>query len=128
MLERLFGGDEFAATSRALDAAALRQEVTAHNLANVNTPGFKRQEVQFETQLSHALAQQNNPCSTGATSVENVQPTVVTISQTGSRADGNNVDLEAENVKLAENTLRFETLSQVIAGNFSSLKSVIAGR
>lgn len=128
MLERLFGGDDYVATSRALDAAALRHEVIAHNLANVNTPGFKRQEVQFETQLSHALAQQNNPCSPGSTPLENVQPTVVTIPQTGSRADGNNVDIEAENVKLAENTLRFEALSQIMAGNFSGLKSVITGR
>lgn len=129
MIERLFGGDSFLAKTRALDAAALRQEVIAHNLANANTPNFKRQDVVFETRLAQALQKQNDPCAARLSEpIANIQPKVVTVNTTSTRTDGNNVDLELENVNLATNTLRFEVLSQSIAGYFSSLKEVIAGR
>lgn len=129
MYDRIFGGDRFVAVTRALDASALRQQVIAHNLANVNTPGFKRQEVQFETELNRALAQKQNPCApAGCSTVSELRPHVVTIAETGERADGNNVNLESENVQMAVNALRFEVLSQSIGGTFRALKSVINGR
>lgn len=129
MIERLFGGDSFTAKVRALDAAALRQEVIANNLANVNTPNFKRQEVLFEDRLARALDQANNPCMPQSRdAVASLKPEVVSIKTTGTRSDGNNVDMELENVNMATNTLRFETLSQSVAGYFASLKSVINGR
>jgi flagellar basal-body rod protein FlgB len=128
MLERLFGGDTFVAATKALDAAALRHQTIANNLANVNTPGYKRQDVQFEAQLSRALEQSQAPCSRICDPLASVQPTVVTQSATSERSDGNNVDIETENVNLAVNTLRFETLTQSVGGYFSGLKSVINGR
>ncbi|HZP81733.1 MAG TPA: flagellar basal body rod protein FlgB [Chthonomonadaceae bacterium] len=128
MLDRLFGGDTFVATTRALDAAALRHQVIANNLANVNTPGYKRQEVQFEAQLARALAQRDNPCVRACTPISAIKPQVVTINTTSMRNDGNNVDMETEMVQLAANTLTFEALSDRIAGYFSGLKAVINGR
>jgi flagellar basal-body rod protein FlgB len=129
MYDRLFGGTKFLATTRALDAAALRQQVFAHNLANLTTPGFKRQEVQFETMLNRALEQQNNPCApAGCQPVADVKPRLVTITTTGERADGNNVNLESESVQMAINAIRFEVLSQSVGGTFRALKSVINGR
>ncbi len=129
MLDKLFGDTTFLATTRALDAAALRHEVIANNLANINTPGYKRQDVRFEDQLAAALAREHDP-STAATapSLATLRPEVVTVANTSMRADGNNVDPEAENVALATNTLRYEMLAQSMAGNFASLKSVINGR
>ena len=128
MIDRLFGGDTLVATTRALDASSLRQQVIANNLANVNTPGFKRQDVQFEDQLSRALAQKSNPCAPASSSaIDSVHPCVVTVNSTSERADGNNVDMEMENVNMAENTLRFDTLAQSVAGYFSGLKAVING-
>ena len=124
MLERLFGGDAFQAQTRALDASALRHQAIAHNLANANTPRFKRQEVQFETELSRAL---NATDKTGTGSVSSVQPRLVTVGGTSGRADGNNVNLELESAKLAENAMRFEVLSQSVGGYFSGLKNVING-
>jgi flagellar basal-body rod protein FlgB len=127
MLDKLFGGTAYQAVNRALDAAALRHEVIANNLANINTPGYKRQEVRFEEQLSAALAQ--GASGSAVTSLPaNLKPEVVTVANTSLRADGNNVDPEAENVALATNTLRFEMLAQSTAGYFASLKSVINGR
>ena len=129
MLDRIFGGDSFVATTHALNASALRHQVISNNLANVNTPGFKRQEVVFEDRLSRALEQQKQPGGRAISeSVAGIRPDVITVNDTGSRADGNNVDIEEENVKMAINTLRFETLSQSLGGYFSGLKSVISGR
>lgn len=129
MYDRLFGGDRFIAVTRALDAAALRHQVIAHNLANVNTPGFKRQEVQFETELQRALAQKRNPClPPGYNPLQEVRPRVITITQTSERNDGNNVNLESETTQMAVNALRYEVLARSIGGTFRSLKTVINGR
>jgi flagellar basal-body rod protein FlgB len=129
MQDKLFGGDRFVAITRALDAAALRQQVIAHNLANVNTPGFKRQAVQFETELNRALAQKQNPCApAGCKPVAGIRPQVVTITNTGERTDGNNVNLESESIQMATNALRFEVLSQSVGGAFRAMRSVINGR
>ncbi|HZO87555.1 MAG TPA: flagellar basal body rod protein FlgB [Chthonomonadaceae bacterium] len=129
MIDRLFGGDAFIATTRALDAASLRHQVIANNLANVNTPGYKRQAVQFETQLAQALQANNNACApANCVPVASVTPRVVTINSTSERTDGNNVDMETEMANLAANTLTFEVLSQSVSGYFAGLKAVINGR
>ena len=128
MLDRIFGGDGFVAQTRALDAGALRQQAIAHNLANVNTPGFKRQDVAFETSLSHALAERRASGGTGSNPVDRVRPEIVTPSNSSLRADGNNVDMEAENVNAAMNTLKYEALTQMVGGYFSGLKAAISGR
>lgn len=129
MIEKLFGGDNFIAQTRALDAAAMRHQASANNLANANTANFKRQEVLFEGRLSSALTRgkDRNGMSLGE-SVANVRPQIVTMNTTSTRADGNNVDMEAENVNMAMNTLKFEAITQSVAGYFSALKSVINGR
>ena len=127
MLDRIFGGDAFVAQTRALDASSLRQQLIANNLANVNTPGFKRQDVAFERKLSQALAQRRLQGAAGDNPVDHVRPQVVT--QSGSqRADGNNIDMESENVNAAINTIRYEALSQMVGGYFTGLKAAINGR
>lgn len=125
MFDKIFGGDTYIAQTRALDASTLRHQVISHNLANANTPNYKRQEVLFESQLSNALEQRNR--GTGASPVAQVKPQVVAVGGTSARADGNNVNLESEAAALAENTLRYEALSQNVGGYFSALKSVING-
>lgn len=128
MLDRIFGGDGFVAQTRALDAASLRQQTIAHNLANVNTPGFKRQDVTFESQMAHALLEHRTARNADDTPVERVHAQVVTPSNNSLRADGNNVDMEAENVNSAINTLKYEALTQMVGGYFTGLKAAITGR
>ena len=125
MLERLFGGDAFQAQTRALDASALRHQAIAHNLSNANTPNFKRQEVQFETELSRALRLVRK--IRRRFRVRRSAPPYHDQLDTSGRADGNNVNLELESAKLAENAMRFEVLSQSIGGYFTGLKNVING-
>ncbi len=106
---------------RALDATWLRNEVISQNIANVDTPGYKRKEVRFEEYLDKELGS-----STGGD--ENI-PIRVTEDSTKSsyRADGNNVDIENESALLAANSLRYNTLIQKMNGDFQRLRSVITG-
>lgn len=127
MLDKLFGGDKYAAMTRALDAASLRQQVISHNLANANTPNYKRQEVQFESQLARALAKANDPCAPACEPVSTLRPRIVTLNTTSTRTDGNNVNMELEMSNLSINTLRYEGITQSVGGYFSSLKNVISG-
>lgn len=130
MLEKLFGGDNFNVTTAALNTAALRQEVIANNLANINTPGYKRQEVHFEEGLQAALARRK--ASESGLSADTPDPhltiapaTIVRTRGTSSRTDGNNVDAEYENVQLAANSLKFEALADLVTSHFSGLKAAI---
>jgi flagellar basal-body rod protein FlgB len=128
MLERLFGGDRLQALYRALDTAAVRHQTIAHNLANANTPGYKRQIVQFETELSRALDRSRKTvCRPGESPVAQVRPRIVTLNNTSTRTDGNNVNLETEGVEMAINTFRYAVFAQSVGGYFDSLKSVISG-
>lgn len=102
---------------KALDAAATRQRVLAHNIANVGTPGFKRSRVDFEAELAQALAGGGNP--------DEVRATVVQETDSIGRPDGNNVDIEAESVKMAENQIWYAALTRQISDHFARLRMVI---
>lgn len=101
----------------ALNAASTRQRVLAHNIANVNTPGFKRSRVDFEAELAQALA--------GGGSPDQVKPAVVQETDSIGRPDGNNVDVEAESVKMAENQIWHAALTRQISDHFARLRMVI---
>lgn len=129
MLDRLFGGDAFQATTAALNAATLRQQVLANNLANANTPGYKRQAVSFEAALQSALELRRTPFAPlDPHPLSSIQPTVYTVNTTTDRVDGNNVDPESESVALALNAIRYEALITEITQQFTNLKTVINGR
>jgi flagellar basal-body rod protein FlgB len=128
MFEKIFGGSTYIAQTKALDAAALRHQVISHNLANANTPNFKRQTVQFEGELSRALVCAKSGTPRCGEELDAVTPRVVAVRGTSTRLDGNNVNLESEAVDMAENTLRYEVLSQSVGGFFGALKTVINGR
>ncbi|MBC7105909.1 MAG: flagellar basal body rod protein FlgB [Firmicutes bacterium] len=114
-----------------LDAAALRQRVIANNVANVNTPGFKKKAVRFEEFLRRALEEWR--LGLLATDPRHLQPRpeiapqVVTPTSATMRADGNNVDLEEEMVALAANTLAYQTAAQEAARRLALLSYVITG-
>jgi flagellar basal-body rod protein FlgB len=124
MLDRLLNTDTFFAAQGALDGLSARHAAIADNIANVNTPGYKRKEVRFEDALSRALSDRDNPCGTSSAS-RPFTPCVSRDTDSAARADGNNVDVEAEMVSLAETSLRYETLAQYVGGYFSGLKAVI---
>lgn len=102
---------------RALEASSIRQQVLNNNVANAKTPGFKRSRVDFEGELAQALEAKQNP--------DAVRPTVVRESDSLGRPDGNNVDVEAEMVKVAENQIWQAVLARQISDHFARLRMAI---
>jgi flagellar basal-body rod protein FlgB len=102
----------------AMHGAQLRQSLLTNNIANVDTPGYQRQDVDFQSQLRAALDAGSAP--TGVT----FQPT---ITAQALRADGNGVDLSTEATKLSENGLTYEALTQVDNARVSILRQAIGG-
>lgn len=107
----------------ALGAAGKRQEVLANNLANVNTPGYKRLEVDFDGMLAKAV----DAARTGDRSaLEALRPGVSTDDAVAVRADGNSVDVDQEMAFLAENNIRYNALVQLTQKKLEGLKYVIS--
>lgn len=124
MLEKILNTDTFLTAQAALDGLSLRHAAISHNIANVNTPGYKRIEVPFEAALARAVQKNMNACGLPYRSKLEFTPPVVRDTSIG-RSDGNNVHIEREMVQLADNTLRYETLSSYVASFFMGLKAVI---
>ena len=115
--------------NRAADAAWQRNEAISNNIANVDTPGYKRQDVAFESVLQQALG--NNRYQSMDDKVANVNLSrlrgraYVDYANYSYRLDGNNVDIENENVMLAENQLKYQGLISSINQEFTNLQTVI---
>ena len=115
--------------NRAADAAWQRNEAISNNIANVDTPGYKRQDVAFETVLQQALG--NNRYQSMDDKVANVDLSrlrgraYVDYANYSYRLDGNNVDIENENVMLAENQLKYQGLISSINQEFTNLQTVM---
>lgn len=114
---------------RAADAAWQRNEAISNNIANVDTPGYKRQDVASESVLQQALG--NNRYESMDDKVANVDLSrlrgraYVDYANYSYRLDGNNVDIENENVMLAENQLKYQGLISSINQEFTNLKTVM---
>ncbi len=117
---------------RAADASWLRNQAITNNISNVDTPGYKRQDVAFEEVLARALGR--NRYQSMDSKVHSIQysqlrrlsPVVYKdYSEFSYRLDKNNVDIENENVMLAENQLKYQGLITSITQDFANLKSVM---
>ena len=106
---------------KVLDSAALRQRVLANNLANINTPGYKRQDVKFRDQLADAIE------SGSRQKIEAVQPVVDRDNTSPARPDGNTVSLQDELATMAENSLLYNLATKLVNGKYSRLHSAIRG-
>lgn len=98
-----------------LDATELRSKTIANNIANVNTPGYKRKYVSFEDTLNSNIKTEPK--------IEMKED-----DSTKVRFDGNNVDLENEKVNQAANTLQYNALITISNTKLAMTKSVISGR
>lgn len=114
---------------KAADASWKRNDILANNIANVDTPGYKRQDIDFESQLRRALG--NSRYESVDAKVSHVTSTeldarVYTDSANFSyRLDGNNVDIDTEGVELAANQIKYNGLISSINQEFSNLKLVM---
>jgi flagellar basal-body rod protein FlgB len=105
---------------RALSGSSLRQEAIASNIANVNTPGYRRQDVDFQSALQAAWTQ-------GSDAVAQTTPAISVDRTSVVRADGSSVDIETEAAAQAKNGLQYEAVSQVLKTRISILRSAIGG-
>jgi len=134
MLDKIMGKSAF--LEKALDASWMKNETIINNMANVNTPGYKRQDVRFEdiltemTDLPMAETGSGNkkfmPVSSRAM-MNSIQPSVVVDNNTRTRKDGSNVDADVEMAEMAKNTIKYDGLIQIISKEYAKLKSAISG-
>lgn len=114
---------------KAADAAWLRNEAISNNISNATTPGYKRQDVAFESELEKALGKnrfRSMDSKVAALKTSRLEGRPYTDSANYSyRLDGNNVDIETENVMLAENQLKYRGLISSINQEFQNLQSVM---
>ena len=126
VIDPIFQNDNYLLSRKLLDAAALRHEAIATNIANAETPGFRRLEVapDFAVQLKARLA-----AGDFASSAEQLRPILAEDPTARSvRPDGNTVEVERELLALNRNAVEFEYLTQIVSNNLKQLKVAITGR
>ena len=92
-----------------MDLLSLRQKLITSNIANVDTPGYKTQDIDFQSEFQSAMST-TNPLEVPGLKTNN---------------DGNNVSLDRETRLLSENALRFNIASQLMRGQISQMKMAI---
>ena len=114
---------------KAADASWIRHQAISNNITNVDTPGYKRQDVAFESVLQKALGynryQSMDSKVTNAKAKNLSVRTFTDYSSFSYRLDGNNLDIENENVMLAENQLKYQGLLTCINQEFTNLQTVM---
>ena len=119
-MQDLYAGFDF--LGRLMDVSTLRARVTAHNVANLNTPGYRRKEVLFEESLRRALSQEE-PGATPVLPAQVVEDRGGTI-----KPNGNNVVLEDELAFNAKNHLYFQVVSEVLRWRFGLYRDALQER
>lgn len=110
------------ALQRGMSGASQRQQLLANNLANVNTPGFKRSDVDFESSLASALSA-DNP----ANALDSVSFTPQVDTTSSMRADGNNVSADQELASMTANATQYEALVAVENSKLGWLRTAMGG-
>ncbi len=121
--------DYINALGTSLDATATRNNIINNNIANVNTPNYKRKDIRFETELKHAFARAGE--ETVDARVKNLDldaldPQIYTdYEELSYRYDGNNVSIQNELGILAKNQTKYNGLQELVNQNFKQLMSVM---
>jgi flagellar basal-body rod protein FlgB len=125
MIDALFAQPNYMAAKKGLDLVELRQRAIQDNLANLETPGYKRVDVApaFTEALSDAVK------SRDIKAIEAWKPQLaVDTSAVATSPDGNSVDLEGELLAMSKNSLAHSMQTQLITGSLMRLKLAISGR
>ena len=136
VLEQIMNSSNFNYLPRALEAANIRQEVIAHNIANINTPNYKKSNLVFEDMLAKELYGEDTKGKLQMVRTRDKHlpkpqkpfiaiPTIVQDHQTLMRVDNNNVDVDIEMATLAKNQIYYNALATQMSGYVQELKNVI---
>ncbi|HHW19419.1 MAG TPA: flagellar basal body rod protein FlgB [Firmicutes bacterium] len=112
---------------RALDGAWARHQVLANNVANSETPGYKRQELDFQTYLARALQPGLRVVTTHPKHMAGVgrEPLYVTQDLSSITPDGNSVDIDREMAEVSTNALYYASVSKQLSSYFALLRKAI---
>lgn len=125
MIEALFNQPSYLAAKKTLDAVELRQHAIANNLANLETPGYKRMDLSptFQAELERA-------CAAGkAQQLASLQPVLAAdTSAVSNSPDGNTVNLEKELMQMNQNSLTHALETQLISGMLQKMRMAITGK
>jgi len=138
MLDRIFNSGNEQMLMKAMDAANLRSEVIANNIANIDTPGFKKSEVIFSEKIQNILRNEKKyfPLKTTDRShisgsknlcISTIQPEIQYSDALSYRNDGNNVDIDVEMAELSKNKIYYDALAQSISKEIKLLRLAITG-
>jgi len=108
------------ALGRYLDLTSQQMQVTASNMANVDTPGYKTQGFDFDQEFARQLND-----SAGAAGLERSQAPVQDVDGLVARPDGNNVSMDREGLQLAKAQMQFKLGTQLLKSDFSTVMSAI---
>lgn len=125
MIEALFNQPGYVATKKMMDATALRHEAIASNLANVETPHYKRIDVapDFQAELRSAMG------TNSVAKIASVHPTLAEdATAVAANRDGNTVQLESELLALNQNTVAHTLETQLVTATLLKLRLAITGR
>jgi flagellar basal-body rod protein FlgB len=112
------------ALERAISGASQRNEALAANLANANTPGYQRVDVDFHSALASAMSSRDASAQRNALDSMTFTPQA-DLSAGATRADGSTVDVEAESAKLSANALEQQAEVQIAKTRIGILQSAI---
>ena len=102
-----------------IQAESLRQKAIADNVANLNTPGFKRNDIRFEELLNKAMN------SGGTVDLNEVQPEIYKPMTTPVNANGNDVSLAHEVGEMVKNSLRHQTLTLILKKKYMQMETAM---
>jgi flagellar basal-body rod protein FlgB len=122
--------DYISVLDKAADASWTRENILTNNIANVDTVGYKRQDLDFESLLKEELGNCKHTsldAKISSTDLTKLTPNVYTdYSQYSYRLDGNNVDIDTEEVELASEQIKYQGLTAGINSEFERMKAVIS--
>jgi len=126
MIDPMFQTNNYQLARKLLDVSVLRHEAIATNIANAETPGFRRMDIapDFATQLKARVA-----AGDFAATSDTLQPRLAE-DQTARavRPDGNSVEIEHELVAMDRNAVEYDYLTDVVTYNLKQLKMAITGK
>lgn len=124
-MSQLYGNGLFL-TERTLDYLWIRQNVTANNIANVDTPAFKSRYVTFEDELAQRLNRASSATNGREAIADAIDRTRLNLHITrteSSRLDGNNVDMDQEQVELVRTAYEYQSMVNSVSNDISRLRA-----
>ena len=127
----LFSDNAIRSAKLALDGLSMKQGVISNNIANVDTPGYRAQEVDFDNVMKRALNNSGESCPgrkpiqiIWASPTEKPYSEFKTHQEVSSRADGNNVDIDTELMEMSLTGIQYQAVSQELSKKLSLLKTI----